>query len=615
VRRFRLLVLVCLLAPPLSFAGNGSASFERTLETADEMRSADPVAFHRLLDQLDSEVGQADAVQRQRLQYLHAYAMVTSPDKLNEGIALAKTLFKQASDVNLKFRAGALVANSGAINRDFGQGLRYLELAMALRNRVTDKEIRDDGTNVAAVLYNQLGQYALGRRYAEETLADSPQARQRCFASHLRLEAMWNLGQLSKDDNQIRKVVDQCVADDELIVGNFVRATLARKWESDGRPRAAIDLLKQHLDEVHATRFPRLIMEIESLLAHLLLRTGDIAGAERYADAAIARSAGLATSLPAVMAFETRYEVAASRHDLPKALASYKLYAAADRAYLSDVKARELAYHLVRQETLQKNQQIELLNRQNTLLQLQQRVDKQKAENSRLLMLMFAAFALIIAYWGYKMRRLHVSLRRMAETDALTGICNRHYFTAQSEKTLVHCAKVGEQVSLIMFDLDHFKVINDTYGHVTGDWVLKEVAKTCAELCRRMDYFGRLGGEEFAILLQGCDARAATRIADDCRMRISRIQSAPSGHAFTISASFGVSCTASSGYDLDKLISHSDQMLYRAKREGRNRVKTYTHDVPMEMREPAPWHETMQQSVDAAGQVDPDVPALGAMNA
>jgi diguanylate cyclase (GGDEF)-like protein len=329
-------------------------------------------------------------------------------------------------------------------------------------------------------------------------------------------------------------------------------------------------------------------MEVESLLAHLLFKSGDIASAERYADFAIERSAGLATSLPAVMAYETRYEVAASRHDLPKALAAYKLYAAADRAYLSDVKARELAYHLVRQETLQKNQQIQLLNRQNSLLQLQQRVDQQKAENSRLLMLLFAIFALIIAYWGYKTRRLHASLRRMAETDALTGICNRHHFTALAEQTLAQCARGGKHVALIMLDLDHFKAINDTYGHVTGDWVLKQVAKAGLALCRPVDHFGRLGGEEFAILLNGCDLKAATRIAEDFRVRIGRIQSAESGFNFRITASFGVTCSMMADYDLDKLLSQSDQMLYRAKRDGRDRVVAFSHELPMELRGASP---------------------------
>jgi len=199
--------------------------------------------------------------------------------------------------------------------------------------------------------------------------------------------------------------------------------------------------------------------------------------------------------------------------------------------------------------------------------------------------LLFAILALVIAYWGYKTRRLHASLRRMAQTDALTGICNRHHFTALAEQTLAQCARNGSHVALIMLDLDHFKSINDNYGHVTGDWVLKEVAKAGQELCRPVDHFGRLGGEEFAILLNGCDLKAATRVAEDFRVRISGIQSADSGFNFRISASFGVTCSMMAAYDLDKLLSQADQMLYRAKRDGRNRVRAYTADAAHESKE------------------------------
>ena len=126
-----------------------------------------------------------------------------------------------------------------------------------------------------------------------------------------------------------------------------------------------------------------------------------------------------------------------------------------------------------------------------------------------------------------------------------------------------------------MFDLDHFKSINDRFGHDTGDWVLKQVADACRTVCRRIDHIGRIGGEEFAILLSRCDLRDATRAAEDCRMRVASIDTRSSGHKFLVTASFGVTASPLSGYDLAKLLSHADKMLYRAKREGRNRVCTF----------------------------------------
>jgi diguanylate cyclase (GGDEF)-like protein len=588
-------------------------SFDTYLDEADQVRTTNRNRFDQLMTRLDQLAGQATPAQRMELRLLHAYTPLLNGDNATSIKQLKQLLAAKPGDL-IRYRANVMLMTNYVSRGEFSDALQALERVLALRSSISDPGFRQQGAIAAAILYNEVGQYPLAVRYANEVLSSPVTARNGCIAGETLVDAKLNLA-VPQTDESIESAIQRCKAINEHIPSGRLVAFLARKWMGEGKNVQAIDLLRSQMAGVEATRYPLIVGEVKATLAEALYNHGDLDAAKLEASRVVAIKSAIAKSRPLASAYEILSDIAVQQHDLQSALDSYRLYADVNKEYLTEVKTRALAYQLVRVESVQKNQQIQLLNRQNSLLQLQQRVDKQKAENSRLLMLLFAAFALIIAYWGYKMRRLHVSLRRMAQTDALTGICNRHHFTAQSEKMLVHCAKVGEQVSLIMFDLDHFKVINDTYGHVTGDWVLKEVAKTCAELCRRMDYFGRLGGEEFAILLQGCDARAATRIADDCRMRISRIQSAPSGHAFTISASFGVSCTASSGYDLDKLISHSDQMLYRAKREGRNRVKTYTHDVPMEMREPAPWHETMQQSVDAAGQVDPDVPALGAMNA
>ncbi|PZQ27031.1 MAG: GGDEF domain-containing protein, partial [Stenotrophomonas acidaminiphila] len=123
--------------------------------------------------------------------------------------------------------------------------------------------------------------------------------------------------------------------------------------------------------------------------------------------------------------------------------------------------------------------------------------------------------------------------------------------------------------------LDHFKNINDRFGHGTGDWALKEVAEASKGFCRRIDVLGRLGGEEFAILMYGCDLRAASRVAEDCRVRLAQIETRETGHVFAITGSFGVTSTQQSGYSLAKLLSQADKQLYRAKHAGRNRVCIY----------------------------------------
>ena len=166
----------------------------------------------------------------------------------------------------------------------------------------------------------------------------------------------------------------------------------------------------------------------------------------------------------------------------------------------------------------------------------------------------------------------------MAQTDALTGVNNRHHFTQQAERALAQSAQAGEPCALIMFDLDHFKAINDGYGHGTGDWVLQQVALACQGHCRQIDCLGRIGGEEFAILLQGSDLHAATQLAEDCRGRLAQIDTTGSGYLFAVTASFGVSATHLCGYDLTKLMSHADHVLYSAKRGGRNRVNAFTDE-------------------------------------
>jgi len=566
------LILISLCA--LSSIALCSTEFETKLEQADALRSSDPKQFETLLLQLEAVASTATSDQLEQLRYLQAYRMAYS-GQYNLAIQKASAIFAQSKNVTTKYRAGLLMTNSYAATRDYVAGFGILDKTLQLQDKIKDPEHRHDGLFIAALLYNQVGQYQLGKNYAEQILADKPTPRLHCLADSLRLESMYNLKSLPANDEEIEAMIGSCSDQHELALANFSRSYLARKWADQGGTKKAIKLLEQHIDETESSKFSRLIAEIHSLLAEYQLEDGNIARAEYHAMLAVKQSESLPFSLPRAISEKTLYEIALQRKDNAGALDHYKKYAEADKAYLNDVKARELAYQLVKQETQQKTQTIALLSKKNQVLQLEQTVAKQKAHYGALLLILLAALLAIIILWAYRTKRMQMAFRRLAETDALTGISNRDHFTKHAEQAISEAARKNEQLGLIMFDLDNFKSINDRYGHSTGDWVLKQVTEACKPVCRKDDCIGRIGGEEFAIVLHGSDLENAVQMAERFREQISSIDTGNTGHKFIVTASFGVTTTLRSDYAFDSLLSHADQALYQSKREGRNRVSVF----------------------------------------
>lgn len=150
--------------------------------------------------------------------------------------------------------------------------------------------------------------------------------------------------------------------------------------------------------------------------------------------------------------------------------------------------------------------------------------------------------------------------------DPLTGAYNRRYFKGRLEEEVERAKRTGRTFSLIMFDLDRFKEINDTYGHEVGDLTLKKVARAVKERIRKTDIFARWGGEEFFILLPETDLNGATKLAEDLRARISQIE-IPGGER--VSASFGVT-SYRPGDNARSIRIRADTLLYKSKAAGKN---------------------------------------------
>ncbi|MHB1051503.1 MAG: diguanylate cyclase [Thiobacillus sp.] len=163
-------------------------------------------------------------------------------------------------------------------------------------------------------------------------------------------------------------------------------------------------------------------------------------------------------------------------------------------------------------------------------------------------------------------------LQQLATTDTLTGICNRRCFDETLEREVSRAARLSSPLSLILFDVDRFKRINDTFGHPTGDQVLAQLAGAVGGAIRTIDLFARWGGEEFAIMLPGSDLNAGSLLAEKLR---SMLEKQPFADVGQVTCSFGVAEYAP-GDDIDGLIKKADLCLYRAKTSGRNRVEVYT---------------------------------------
>ncbi|MES2012516.1 MAG: diguanylate cyclase [Pseudomonadota bacterium] len=164
-------------------------------------------------------------------------------------------------------------------------------------------------------------------------------------------------------------------------------------------------------------------------------------------------------------------------------------------------------------------------------------------------------------------------LERQAHIDYLTGVNSRGYFMEQAELELARAIRYGSKLSMFMMDIDFFKQVNDRYGHKVGDNVLKKLAKICREVLREVDILGRVGGEEFAILLPATDKVAASEVAERLRATIADTRvTMESGLPIQFTVSIGISSLTSKDDNLDVLASQADKALYEAKKKGRNQV-------------------------------------------
>jgi diguanylate cyclase (GGDEF)-like protein len=541
---------------------------------ADELRTSNPEQSLVLLNNIDE--AQLKKNEKELHQYLIALNLFINGNVLKANILLNQ-LAKSSENINIKLRIfGTLLIVYGSSN-DWLNALQTVNLLNNYIGTETTLE-KDDIDKIKLdilIFYNSVGEYQLAKKMAINLLKTKTTPRYECLASAGLLNSKIKTAIKSIDFKDFEHTIKLCMVLNDPIISQGVNGYLSEYYLALNNPQKAVELLELNITETKTTQFQALIASFYGLLAKSHLALKNNFEAERYAQN-IRDTEDQHQYQPSITtAYNVLAEVNEQRKNYEQAFYYYKKYSESNQTELNQHNAKLLAIQKAKLNVIEKNTQIAILDNENTLLKTQVLLDKKSAQN-RLLALALLTLALVVfILWAYKNRKTYLKMRYFAQTDELTGIANRHHFAQLASSAIELCRQTNQPISFVIFDLDYFKKINDSYGHLVGDEALKMTVNAAKLACRKNDIIGRLGGEEFGILLPGCGNHLASHIAEKCREAIEKIDTSVSGYHFTLTASFGVSDSSVCGFEFTKLFAGADRALYQSKDLGRNQVFNY----------------------------------------
>ncbi|WP_266168786.1 tetratricopeptide repeat-containing diguanylate cyclase [Dyella subtropica] len=547
------------------------------LNQAESLRTEDHPRFVQILEQIHREAPYLTGAEQWRLRYLDAWEIMFEGDYAKAEAAL-REIIDHSGDETLAAKASAqLLSNLGA-NR------RYAE-AFALANRLTSSlpQVKDPQARFALLMnisqmLDYAGQTDLAIHYARMAEDVIPAGETLCRPLSMQVAALYNSKRLTSDSPEVQRAIDTCEAAKEPVFTNIMWLTLSSLYLDENKPGKAMALLDRIGPSIRINHYYPHMLSEQAERAQGYAKLGNDNDARKAALAAVAMSHPGDISEWLMVAYEVLYQVEKRQGHSAAALSYYENYVTQDKGYLNDISARTVAYEAAQQHMLVQKLETEKLSKQNNILRLQQALNTKAVETSRLYIVLLLMVLVSVVFWLFRLKRSQLRFKKLSCHDGLTGIFNHQHFISEADHALRLLEKKHGTACLIFIDLDHFKQVNDTHGHATGDAVLRRTVAICQQHLRPTDLFGRLGGEEFGILLLESSRDKGMVMADRIRKAIEATPMDGDGYVISVSASVGLASIDTSGYRLQRLCREADAALYRAKRTGRNRVVADTEN-------------------------------------
>ncbi|MDX3774808.1 diguanylate cyclase [Chromatiaceae bacterium AAb-1] len=468
------------------------------------------------------------------------------------------------------------------------------ELMLALSDVTTAlHQLSDTHNNAALVqkLYYRAGHLYLSLentedafkylQKAEELLLTTGNSYRKCLINIELAKAYYVENQYGESLRFIENSKEVCMQADNSLVIVAMSDLEAKNLNKTGASDKAIIIAEDLLSQLTTTNNSYAYQQVMITYAFALLNSGmpdkaiDIANqaanlSEKNTYTEVIRDASLVLAL-----------AEEESGNLKEALNYYKKYQEYKEKNTSTKVTQSIAFYTNQIDIKDKELQINNLEQLNKIMMLDKKLATQKFQFTILMTICLILALLILSVMVYRLWRAKIVLKQLSHLDPLTRIANRLCAIEWAEHYLSKHKDGAHQLSIIMFDLDNFKSINDTYGHITGDNILKAVAEKISDVLRPNQKLSRFGGEEFLIFLPETPLPRAVQIAEQCRTMLHSIDVKALGLIYPVTASFGVH-TIDRDTPLDIGIQQTDIALYKAKQNGRDTVAVYDFQMYQE---------------------------------
>lgn len=548
----------------------GGVGLER-LAQVDAIRTTDHARFVEKLAELHRDENAMIAPEKRYLRYLEGWE-ANYEGRYPDAAMAFREVMGEGDDDPVGVRATAMLMNNLT-----GQGKYAEAYAMATRaadtlTLVVDQQARFILLANLAQMLTFAGQPEEALKYADMMLSSTPAGQSLCQGMVQKVTALEGSRQLNARSPELINTINTCTADRQPIFANTTSLILLDRQLSEHKLDEALATVRRITPVIVASKyFPHLI-DLSSARARIYEQLGNATEARKAALETIAMNQPGNINEALRTAYRVLYSIEKELGHNAKALDYYERYVVQDQGYLRDANVRNAAYEAATQHFRAEKLETEGLSKENRILRLQQALDGKAVEASRLYIVVMFLVLLSIVFWMVRIKRSQLRFKWLSSCDGLTGIFNHQHFMSESARLLQVLERRSGDGCLVSLDLDHFKQVNDTHGHAVGDAVLKHAVAICKGQLRKADLLGRLGGEEFGMLLLDTPRLQGSVIAERIRRAFEGSPLVVDELVISFSASIGVASTSTTGYGLQRLCRASDAALYQAKDMGRNRV-------------------------------------------